>query len=308
MVFDARGLMQVEGRLKADIRVTTLPDGLDPDEIALDDPERWNELVQQAKPVVIHVMETLASHADIDDPKTKEDIANQVLPLIEDVKGSVEREAYRQRLARLLKVDERALVRRSSGGTSRRQQRSYHQRPEVPAFSTPNISSANRQLEATCIEALISDPTLVHYIDRAFRGYELACLQEEDFSQTDFKELFKLAKESLDQDKEEPLAYVQSRIPEEIQETFLDSVEEIEYPDWRFQPNAPILEALLHTFVRLRRMRIVEGLDQIVFLQSQDVEESEGPPPDLNKIAMDYVQVRSKLDRALQQSNSQGKL
>ena len=40
VVFDARGLMQVEGRLKADIRVTTLPDGLDPDEIALDDPEQ----------------------------------------------------------------------------------------------------------------------------------------------------------------------------------------------------------------------------------------------------------------------------
>ena len=38
LVFDARGLMQVEGRLKADIRVTTLPDGLDPDEIALGRP------------------------------------------------------------------------------------------------------------------------------------------------------------------------------------------------------------------------------------------------------------------------------
>ncbi len=58
--------------------------------------------------MVVHVMETLAAHADIDDPKAKEQIANQVLPLIEDVKGSVEREAYRQRLARLLKVDERA--------------------------------------------------------------------------------------------------------------------------------------------------------------------------------------------------------
>ena len=60
VVFDARGLMQVEGRLKADIRVTTLPDGLDPDEIALDNPERWEEIVKQARPVVIHVMETLA--------------------------------------------------------------------------------------------------------------------------------------------------------------------------------------------------------------------------------------------------------
>jgi DNA primase len=308
VVFDARGLMQVEGRLKADIRVTTLPDGLDPDEIALDNPERWNELVGQAKPVVIHVMETLAAHADIDDPKTKEDIANQVLPLIEDVKGSVEREAYRQRLARLLKVDERALVRRSSGGISRRQRRGFHQRPEVPALSTPTTSSANRQLEHVCIKALFSDPTLLQYADRAFRGFELACLHEDDFSQTDFKELFKLIRESLGQETEEPLAYVQSRIPDEIQENILDSAEEMDYPDWRFQPNAPVLESLLNNFIRLRRMRIDEGLDQIVFLQSKEIEEGEGPPPDLNKIAMDYMQVRVKLDRALQQSHSQGKL
>ncbi len=136
MVFDARGLMQVEGRLKADIRVTTLPDGLDPDEIALDDPDLWDRLVREAKPVVVHVMETLAAHADIDDPKAKEQIANQVLPLIEDVKGSVEREAYRQRLARLLKVDERALVRQASGGHPVPDRRSYHQMPQVSAVTS----------------------------------------------------------------------------------------------------------------------------------------------------------------------------
>jgi len=90
-IFDSRGLMQVEGRLRADIRVTTLPDGLDPDEIALEDPDQWAQLVVDAKPVVTHVMETLAARADVDDPKVKEEIANQVLPLIEDVKGSVER-------------------------------------------------------------------------------------------------------------------------------------------------------------------------------------------------------------------------
>ncbi len=308
VVFDARGLMQVEGRLKADIRVTTLPDGLDPDEIALDDPERWNELVQQAKPVVIHVMETLATHADIDDPKTKEDIANQVLPLIEDVKGSVEREAYRQRLARLLKVDERALVRRSSGGApARRQRRNYHQQPEVPALSTPAMSSATRLLEKNCIKALVIDPTLVHFVDRAFRSFELACLQVEDFTQTDFIELFKLVRDSLEQEQEDPLSYVQQRTPDEIQETVLDSADEAAYPDWRFQPNAPILEGLLSNFIRLRRMRIDEGLDQIVFLQSQEAEEGDEPLPDLNKAAMEYMQVRAKLDRALQLSKSQGK-
>jgi DNA primase len=133
------GLMGIEGRLKADIRVTTLPEGLDPDEIALDDPDRWAQLISEAKPVVIHVMETLAMREDFDDPKAKEEIAAQVLPLIEDVRGSVEREAYRQRLARLLKVDERALVQRAAGRYLAAGRRVTHV-PSCPASPWPLLA------------------------------------------------------------------------------------------------------------------------------------------------------------------------
>jgi DNA primase len=63
--------MGIEGRLNADIRVTSLPDGLDPDEIALDDPDRWEQLIKEAKPVVIHVMETLAQREDLTTPRPR---------------------------------------------------------------------------------------------------------------------------------------------------------------------------------------------------------------------------------------------
>jgi len=305
VIFDARGLMQVEGRLKADIRVTTLPDGLDPDEIALDDPERWAELVESAKPVVIHVMETLAERVDIDDPKAKEKIANQVLPLIEDVRGSVEREAYRQRLARLLKVDERALVRRASGRPMRR--RSFRPRVEVPPAEAPTQAASHRLLEENCIKALLFDPTLIHFIDRIFRGHELACLHQDDFTQTDFREIFRLIKEGLDQDMENPVDFVRQRIPEEMTEELLNLSEADTFPDWRFQPNAPILESLLKMFIRLRRIWIDESLDQLVFLQSQENEGASEAAPDLQKIAVDYVRVRAKLDQALQRNGSQKK-
>ena len=307
MVFDARGLMQVEGRLKADIRVTTLPDGLDPDEIALDDPELWDRLVREAKPVVVHVMETLAAHADVNDPKTKEQIANQVLPLIEDVKGSVEREAYRQQLARLLKVDERALVRQASGGTVSPRRRSYHQMPQVSAVTSP-LTHSHRQLEENCIKALVSDPTLVHFVDRTLRGMELVCLNIEDFTQTDFRELFKTVSEALDQDGEDPAEYVRARIPDEMQDAFLIEADQNPYPDWRLQPSASILESTLNDFIRLRRIRVDESLEQITFLQSQIGEEDEeNPPQDFGKLALEFIQARAKLDRALQLNHSQGK-
>jgi len=81
--FDARGLVRHEGRLQADLRVTTLPDGRDPDEVALADPEEWRRIVQEARPVVVHVMETLAAGQNVDDAKVKNEIAAQVLPLID---------------------------------------------------------------------------------------------------------------------------------------------------------------------------------------------------------------------------------
>jgi DNA primase len=251
-------------------------------------------------------METLAAHADVDDPKTKEQIANQVLPLIEDVKGSVEREAYRQQLARLLKVDERALVRGASGGKARPRRRTYREMPQVAPVSSPSLTNTHRFLEENCIKALVCDPTLVHYVDRTLRELELVCLNDDDFSQTDFKELFKLVHTALEQDEEDPAGYVRERIPDEMQDTFLIEADQNPYPDWRLQPNAPILESLLNDFLRLRRIRVTESLDQITFLQSQNAEEDEESPiANLSKVAMEFIQARVKLDRALQLSHSQ---
>src|SRR5258708_24222889 len=107
--FDARGLLRNEARLQADLRVAALPDDLDPDEIVARDATEWARLIENAKPIVTHVMETLARGRDLNDPKTKNEIAGQVLPLIEDLPSPMERDTYHQQLARLLKVDAGAL-------------------------------------------------------------------------------------------------------------------------------------------------------------------------------------------------------
>ncbi len=301
VVFDARGLMQVEGRLRADIRVTTLPDGLDPDEIALDDPELWESLVKQAKPVVVHVMETLAQREDIDDPKAKEEIAGQVLPLIEDIRGSVEREAYRQRLARLLKVDERALVQRTTGGAQQKR-RSIKPQIFLPGSPTQTVSRSHRKLEAGCVQALVADPTLIHFIDRAFRSFQLACLHSGDFTHADHRELFNMVKSSLEQEDENPFDFIQKRIPQTLFDVDETPVDNTHYPDWRLQPNAPIFETLLNMFIRLRRAHIDEGLDQLVYLQSQPQEQTMESSIDFKRLAQDYVHARIQLDRAMQQT------
>ncbi len=92
LMFDARGLLHHEARLSADLRVSNLPEGMDPDEIVLRDKEEWQRIISQAQPIITHVLEMLVSQRDISDPKTKSEIAARILPLVRDVPNPVERD------------------------------------------------------------------------------------------------------------------------------------------------------------------------------------------------------------------------
>jgi DNA primase len=107
--FDARGLVQHEGRLQADIHIVTLPEGYDPDKIIRSDRDRWPQLLDQSQPVVSYVIGVATRELDLNDAKAKSAVAQQVLPLITDIVDPVEREHYRQQLARALRTDERTL-------------------------------------------------------------------------------------------------------------------------------------------------------------------------------------------------------
>src|SRR3989304_5880989 len=108
--FDARGLLRNEARLQADLRVAALPDDLDPDEIVARDKDEWKRIIEGAKPIVTHVMDSLAAGQNLNDAKVKNQIAAQVLPFIKKLPNALERDTYRQALARMLKVDERVLT------------------------------------------------------------------------------------------------------------------------------------------------------------------------------------------------------
>ncbi|HRQ13600.1 MAG TPA: DNA primase [Promineifilum sp.] len=107
--FNARGLVQLEGRLKADIRVVTLPEGQDPDKLIRTDPTAWPKLLAEARPVVDYVIQVVAVELEPGDAKGKSAAAAQVLPLIGDIADPIERDHYLKKLARTLGIDEGAL-------------------------------------------------------------------------------------------------------------------------------------------------------------------------------------------------------
>jgi len=113
---------------------------------------------------------------------------------------------------------------------------------------------------------------------------------------------FKIIKQALDQEAETPEIYVQKHLTNTLGESFTADETDVIYPDWRLQPKAAKLEALLKRFFQLRRVRIDEGLDQLLFLQNQEGDQPMTQSFELQQIALEYIQARARLDKALQQS------
>src|SRR5688572_12984324 len=204
MGFDARGLLREEARLQADLRVAAIPDGLDPDEIVARNKEEWAHLIEKAKPIVTYVIETLAAGQNIIDPKVKNQIAAQVLPLIEDLPNALERDSYRQQLARMLRVDESALtgtqaqassVKRSRGSQSG--QTAQKQPGEKPKAAV--TVSSNQRVEAYIIAVLYKKPELLYRLDRSLEEHKLLKLGIQDFEYTDHQMMFGLIRDALEQ-------------------------------------------------------------------------------------------------------------
>jgi DNA primase len=300
--FDARGLLRHEGRLEADLRVTAIPEGMDPDEVVLRDPEEWKQILAAAQPIVIHVMDTVAAGQDLDDPKVKGEIAAQILPLIEDVPGSVEREAYRQRLARLLKVDERSLMgTRSHPQTKRpsRRDRQAQTQAETPQSSVVAVARPDHELERHILRLLVRQPDAIHLLDRILQKVGLTRFGPQDFESADHQLLIRVLQQSLEQDRLDAIAYVQENVPETLESL----LSELQAPFLQGEPTPEqLIEDLARTAMRLRLRKIDQWLTQWRFLQL-DLQEQGEIRLDTNRDLLiqynQFTQIRSRLDVAV---------
>ena len=299
LVFDARGLLGYEARLQADIRVTTLPEGMDPDDVVNRDPDEWRQVLDEAKPVVMHVMETLASNRDMDDPKVKDEIAAQVLPLINELPSAIERDTYRQRLARLLKVDERTLTVDLSGSRSRfSRRRPQPAKPAVPSKTTQTAKSlhSSHGLEAHALGVLLRRPDLVYQVNRRLQEAGLVRLSEEDFQHADHKAVLRLLLESVDQDNAEPLNYVLGGLSLPMMEMADDLLARTA----RLDPNDErILADLVRTILSLRLRNLKQYNDHLRFLQEEAQEQGDLMAAEYGRIMVNNSRVLHQLDKAM---------
>lgn len=104
------GLVKYEEQLDAEISVMVLPEGKDPDDVIKESPHEWERLLEQAAPVIDYTFEVVISKLDTTKAKDKSQAADQLLPLIAEIKHPVRQAHYLQRLSRAVAVDEQTLA------------------------------------------------------------------------------------------------------------------------------------------------------------------------------------------------------
>ena len=298
--FDARGLLRNEARLQADLRVASMPDGLDPDEIAARNPAEWKQLIENAKPVVTHVMETLVMGQDLRDIKVKDRIAAQILPLIEDLPSVIERDNFRQQLARLLGVYEGRLnaaqttVPRSRAGKAAQGGPTPEPRQRQPIPATVAVTSS-KMTAAYVIAVLFRRPELLYRLDRTLQQYGLTPLAREDFEYTDHQLLFGLIHEAVEQDQTEHHDFVVEAMPESLRglsRELLAQTEKLSSLDDK------LLEELVRGVIKIRRVAANENLNELRSLQEEAQQSGDLRAASYQNLAVQNARLLLGLDQA----------
>jgi len=172
------GLVKYENILNAEIKVIPLPQGKDPDKVIDESPDLWQNLVEQALPILDFAFATIISKIDPNKAKDKSLAIQKLLPLVYEIKDPVRQAHYVQKLARRLTISESILAAtlRKSQTTKKRQRLS--EAIEQSRFTQQLVSNP---IEEYCLALLLQYPEL----RQASRE-----LSTEHFESTENREVF----------------------------------------------------------------------------------------------------------------------
>jgi DNA primase len=182
-VLTPAGAVRYESRLDAEVRVLVLPDGLDPDELVLQDRARWDRLVAEALPVAEFYFRRVLDEEDLTTAKGKANAVERLLPVIGAIDNPAERQHYLQALARRVRVDEAQLqpaldrLRGRAGPGQRQGPRRADARPPVAEAGVLEAPTA-LSLEARVTALLYAFPGLL------VEARDVANLRPEAFSES----------------------------------------------------------------------------------------------------------------------------
>ncbi len=144
----------LENTLGAEIRVVQMPEGKDPDDVIREDREVWRKLTQEGMPVVDYILDKIMSGLDLSQVGNKTMLVDKFMPVVAGIDDSVRKTHYLQKLAQLVKVDERQLE------ASLNKLRVIEPRPKVGLATKVSRELLSSPLEEYCLSLLLKYPEL----------------------------------------------------------------------------------------------------------------------------------------------------
>lgn len=207
------GGVRLEDRLGANLAITTMPDGKDPDDVIRTSPERWQAAIATAKPLVDFYFEVVASHEDLSSARGKGLAVAELAPLIAELSDEIERQHYVQRLSRLVQVDEVTIAGRVQA-TARTQQanadRQRQERPTTPLRPDEGVTNTKQaplprvvvtpnrlDHEDHLLASLLSDGNLLVWLSTTTDRLNLAPVTGDDWQNSENREIFQTLKRYL---------------------------------------------------------------------------------------------------------------
>ena len=167
-----------ENTLEAEVRVVTLPEGNDPDDVIKADTKAWQKLLAEAIPIIDYTFDIVTAKLDLSTPRGKSAAAEQLLPIVGQIKNGVRQAHYLQKLARLVNVSERTLEAAFSRTKPEAQKRRTAAPPTIAQALRPHVSSP---VEELCLTLLLQHPEL---------KASVADLSSEYFENSEHREIF----------------------------------------------------------------------------------------------------------------------
>ena len=296
-IITSRGWIRYESRLGADIRIMTLPEGQDPDDLIRDAPERWEQLVQAAIPVVDYYFQVTVASLDLNTAKGKSEAVRRLTPILSEISDEVERTHYIQKLARLVRTDE-LTIRRQLGMTGRRKAR----KPAVAKGALEQPVPIAFSLEEHCLATLFRRPEFLERANMLLGGISLSPLQEDDFLRAENRALFAAWQKSENEPSWQEWV---DNLPKPLQ-LHLDFLlvhglagDELvgEEAERDFERN----------ILRLRRKSIERTSRNLGILQAESLERGDAKAAEYHHAGLALETDRLRLDRALAERTARGK-
>ncbi len=206
----SRGGPTLRHREPITLRIASLPQGKDPDQVIRDDPQEWQRLVAEALPWMDYYLAALPSKFDLATSDGKAQALEMMQPVIAAMDNPFEQDRYRHKLAEALNVTV-AVLEASMGRPRARGARRNQRSPGRAATLSPFEASTEDRLEEYTLALLLTRPELR---DRA-KGYP-----PEHFHRSENREVFTIwlkcskidgLREALDQTLQAHLDYLMER-------------------------------------------------------------------------------------------------